>query len=271
MPTDAPIPVVFIHGLWMHASSWQPWVDRFTEVGYAPIAPGWPGDAETAEATRANPSALDNVGVSAVTEHFASAIAELPAPPIVVGHSFGGLIAQKLLGSGAARACVAIAPAQFRGVYKPPPLVQLKSVAPILSRPWLRGKTWSHTADSYHATFASAVDRAESDEIFANHVIPAPARPLFEAAIANFVPHSPAAVDLKAQRGPLLMMAGGQDRTVPQSTVEDAYKAQQRNSAPTELKVYPSRGHSAPADHGWSELATDALDFLSAHDCAPQT
>ncbi|MGV9711642.1 alpha/beta hydrolase [Gordonia sp. NPDC003424] len=262
-------PVVFVHGLWLHATSWQPWIDFFAGAGYAPIAPGWPGDAATPEETRANPSALNDVGVDAVTSHFEDVIADLPATPVVIGHSFGGLIAQRLHAGGFARACVAIAPAQFKGVLKPPPPVQLKSAWPILGHPGLRHKTWSHTPETFHTAFASAIDRAESDELYATYAIPAPGRPLFEAAFANFHRHSPASVDLDARVGPLLLMAGGQDRTVPQSTVEAAYKAQKRNPAPTELKIYPDRGHSAPADSGWHELATDALAFLTGQQISP--
>ncbi|MGK8525245.1 alpha/beta hydrolase [Nocardia asteroides] len=257
-------PVVFIHGLWMHSSSWAPWVELFDSAGYQAFAPGWPGDGETPEATRKDPAPLNNRGIAEVTEHYAAFIATLPAPPVVIGHSFGGLIAQKLLGDGSASACVAIAPAQFKGVLTLPP-VQLRNALPVLGRPWLRAKTWSHSADSYHRAFANAVPRAESDQLFEQFAIPAPARPLFQAGVANFVPRSEAAVRTRGERGPLLMIAGGLDRTVPEATVRSAYRIQRRNSAVTELVAFADRGHSMPADHGWRAVADTALRFLGEH------
>ncbi|WP_433662987.1 alpha/beta hydrolase [Nocardia sp. CA-128927] len=254
-------PVVFIHGLWMHSSSWGAWLDAFDRAGYQTFAPGWPGDAETADATRKNPAALNNRGIAEVTDHYARFIADLPMSPVVIGHSFGGLIAQKLLGSGSASGCIAINPAQFRGVLTLP-LAQIQSVLPILSKPWLRGKTWSHTSESYHRTFANGIPREESDKLFATHGIPAPARPLFQAGLANFAPNSEASVDTERERGPLLMLAGGRDRLVPEATVRSEYKIQRKNPGVTELVVFADRGHSMPADHGWREIADTALAFL---------
>ncbi|MFC9435072.1 alpha/beta hydrolase [Nocardia sp. NPDC057030] len=269
MPNPIARPVVFIHGLWMHSSSWGAWLDAFDRVGYQTFAPGWPGDAETADATRKNPGALNNRGIAEVTDHYAKFIADLPTPPVVIGHSFGGLIAQKLLGSGITAGCVAIAPAQFRGVLTLP-LAQIQSVLPILGKPWLRGKTWSHTPASYHRTFASEIPRAESDKLLATYGIPAPARPVFQGGLANFTPNSEAAVDTKRDRGPLLLLAGGRDRLVPEATVRFEYNIQRKNSGVTELVVFPDRGHSMPADHGWREIADTALDFLQRQNLSAQ-
>jgi pimeloyl-ACP methyl ester carboxylesterase len=260
--SSAPTPVVFIHGLWMHATSWTPWVDLFNAKGYAAAAPGWPGDSDTVEATRANRDALNNVGIAEVTSHYAALIKALPSAPIVIGHSFGGLIAEQLLGMGVTRGCVALSPAQFKGILALPP-AQLAAAFPILSKPWLRTKTWSHTADSYAKSFANGVSRAESDEIFAKYTIPAPCRPLFQASVANFAPHSPASVNSKATRGPLLLLGGSKDRTVPAATVKAAYKIQQKNPGVTELEILDGRAHSFPADSGWQEAADKALAFLA--------
>jgi pimeloyl-ACP methyl ester carboxylesterase len=257
-----PIPVVFVHGLWLHASSWTPWVDLFAARGYDPIAPGWPGDAPTAAETRANPDAVAGYGIADVTDHYSKIISGLSSPPVVIGHSFGGLIAQRLHGMGFTRACVVISPAQFKGNLVLPP-VQLRNAWPVLSHPGLRKKTWSHTPDSFAQAFANAVPRAESDQLFATYGIPSPARPLFQASAASFVPHSEASVDTKRERGPLLLIAGGKDRTVPEATTRAAYKIQQRNPGVTELKVFSDRGHSMGADAGWAEIAGTALDFLS--------
>ncbi|MFD4294461.1 alpha/beta hydrolase [Rhodococcus sp. NPDC058532] len=259
-----PIPVLFVHGLWMHASSWRPWLDLFADHGYVPIAPGWPGDGDTAEATRNDPGRLDGVGIAELTRHYRTVAEALPTQPIVVGHSFGGLIAQKLLGEGVVRGAVAIAPVQFKGVLRLPP-TQVRTVLPILRRPGLRTRTWSHTADTYHAGFASAVTREESDALFEAHSIPGPARPLFQAAFANIV-GGPTKIDTRSSRGPLLLVAGGADRMVPEPIVQSAYNIQRRNTGATEYRVLPDRGHSLAADRGWREVADLALDFLDRHD-----
>jgi pimeloyl-ACP methyl ester carboxylesterase len=262
VPDPAAVPVVFIHGLWLHATSWTPWVDLFAARGFDPVAPGWPGDAATAAETRANPDAVAGFGIADVTDHYSKIISALPSPPVVVGHSFGGLIAQRLHGLGFSRACVALAPAQFKGNLALPP-AQLKTAWPVLSRPGLRTKTWSHTADSFAKGFANAIPREESDALYETFSIPSPARPLFQAGLANFTPHSEASVDTKRERGPLLLLAGGLDRTVPEATVKAAYKIQSRNPGITELKTFPDRAHSMGADSGWAEIAETALDFLA--------
>ncbi len=267
--SDEPIPVVFVHGLWMHSTSWDNWIEEFTGHGYAPVAPPWPGDADTAAQTREHPEALNNRGLAEITAGYAEVIASLAAKPVVIGHSFGGLIAEKLHSTGVSRACVAISPAQFKGILGLP-LAQLQSAFPILSKPALRTKTWSHTADSFAKNFASAVPREESDEIFEKYAIPGPGRPLFQAGLANFTPKSEAAVDTTHERGPLLMIGAGLDRTVPAATVRAAYKIQtKKNTGVTELKIFPDRGHSLPVDHGWREIAETALSFLDRTGNAP--
>ncbi|MFB8009065.1 alpha/beta hydrolase [Nocardia sp. NPDC056000] len=262
-------PIIFVHGLWMHSDSWTPWLEYFDRAGFATVAPGWPGDGPDPGSTRANPDAIANRGIAEITDQYAKYIADLPAPPIVIGHSFGGLIAQRLLAQGSAIGCVAIAPAQFKGVYALPP-AQLRSAGPILAQPWLRSKTWSHTADSYHRFFANSVPRAESDQLFAQYAIPAPVKPLFQAALANVSPKSEATVDVLAPRGPLLLIAGTEDRTVPAAIVQSEYTLQQKNSGITEFKLLEGRCHSMAADHGWHSVADLALEFLSDQKLAPQ-
>ncbi|GAA4479168.1 alpha/beta fold hydrolase [Rhodococcus olei] len=263
-----PRPVVFVHGLWMHTSSWQPWLDLFSARGYIPIAPGWPGDGDTVAATREHPEKLAGVGLAEIAQHYRRVVEALPGRPLVVGHSFGGLIVQKLLGDRLVAGAVAIAPAQFKGVFRVPS-AQLQSVAPILSRPGLRKKTWSHTPDTYHRTFANAVSREESDAIFEAHTVPGPARPLFQAALAN-VAGGPAKVDTRTARGPLLLVAGGADRMVPEAIVRSEYNIQRRNTGATEFSVLPDRGHSLTVDERWREVADLALDFLDRHELGPE-
>jgi pimeloyl-ACP methyl ester carboxylesterase len=257
------IHVVFIHGLWMHASSWTPWQELFEKNGYVTSAPRWPGEAETVAATRADPSAMNGIGIADVTAHFAGVIDSLPARPVVIGHSFGGLVAEQLHANGKARACVALAPTQFKGILGLP-LAQLESALPVLSRPWLRNKTWSHTHDSNAKNFANGVSREESDQLYDRFAIPAPCRPLFQAGLANVTPRSPASVATGSERGPLLFIAGSVDRTVPASTVQAAYGIQRgHNSGVTEIMVLDKRGHSFPADSTWRPAADAALEFLS--------
>jgi non-heme chloroperoxidase len=267
----APVPVVFVHGLWMHATSWDPWIALFDEAGYDAVAPTWPGEAATVEETRAHADAMAGVGVGEVVDRYREVIAGLPTKPVVIGHSFGGLVVQQLLGMGLATGAVALCPAQMRGVLKVP-LTQLASNWPVLSRPGLRKKTWAHTADSYHRSFASAVPKAESDDVFGKYVIPAPGRPLFQAGLANLqgAKSSSTAVDTGAARGPLLMIAGGADRTVPESVVRSAYAKQKKGPGVTEFLSFPGRGHSLPADSGWRDVANAALDFLERNNLSPR-
>jgi non-heme chloroperoxidase len=262
MNTPGPTPVVFVHGLWMHASSWQNWLTLFAEHGYQPIAPSWPGDAATVAATRARPEAVADRGITEITTQYAQVIADLPTKPIIVGHSFGGLIAQRLVGMGLARGCVVISPAQFKGILGLP-LAQLQSALPVLSRPGLLHKTWSHTPDSFAKAFANGVSRAESDRLYDAWTIPGPCRPLFQAGLANFTPNSEAVVDTRRARGPLLLIGGGEDRTVPAATVRAAHKIQSKNAGVTELKIFADRGHSMIIDDGWRDIADTALNFLA--------
>jgi pimeloyl-ACP methyl ester carboxylesterase len=256
-------PVVFVHGLWLHASSWDPWLDLFREAGYAPVAPGWPGDGDTVELSRANPSAIANRGVNEVTEHYAGIIGGLDAPPIIIGHSFGGMIAEKLLGQDLGAAAIAIDAAQIKGVL-PLPLSSLRATLPVFKNPANIHHAVSLTADEFRYSFGNAVSPEESDELYKRHTIPAPGRPLFEAAAANFSLHSPmkVATDNEA-RGPLLLIMGGQDHTVPEAITKATLKQYRGSSAVTELLEFPDRGHSLTIDSGWREVAQGCLDWLA--------
>ncbi|MEV6923366.1 alpha/beta hydrolase [Dactylosporangium sp. NPDC051485] len=259
---QSPIPVVFIHGLWLHASSWGPWLDLFRDAGYAPVAPGWPGDAATVELSRANPDAIANRGINEVTDHYAGIIGELAQPPILIGHSFGGMIAEKLLGQNHGAAAIAIDAAQIKGVL-PLPLSSLRATLPVFKNPANIHHAVSLTADQFRYSFGNAVSAEESDELYQRWTIPAPGRPLFEAAVANFSPHSPAKVDTdNAERGPLLLAMGGRDHTVPEA-ITKATLGQYRNSdAVTDLIEFPDRGHSLTIDSGWRDIAESCLDWL---------
>ena len=239
-------PAVFIHGLWLHATSWRPWLDLFAQRGYDPVAPGWPHEPETVEQARAQPDA----------------VAGLAEPPVIIGHSFGGLIAQKLLGRNLGAAAVAIDPAQIRGVLVLPP-AQLRASGVVLGNPANAKRSVSLSAAQFRYGFGNTLSRDESDLLHEKWTIPSPGRPLFEAATANFVAHSPAAVDTRnARRGPLLLISGGKDHTVPDSVTRSTFKQYRHSSAVTELKQFPDRGHSLVIDNGWREVADAALAWL---------
>jgi len=261
MTATAKTPVVFIHGLWMHTSSWDRWVALFNDNGYDAINPGWPGDGSTAAEQRANGDRVAGVGVQQVTDHYAQIIRSLPAKPIVIGHSFGGLIAQKLLAEGLAVAAVAIDPAQFRGVL-PLPFAQLKSALPVLSHPSKKKTSNQPTKKQFHSGFANSLSQAESDALYDQFVVPSPGLPLFEAASSNFNKRTAASVKVNAKRGPLLLTAGGKDNTAPEVVTRASYKQYASNPSVTELAVFPDRAHSLAIDAGWREVADTALAFL---------
>jgi non-heme chloroperoxidase len=266
-PTQATggVPVVFIHGLWLHASSWQPWMDLFQARGYAPSAPGWPREAGTVALARTTGADVAGIGIDDLTQHFAGIIEELEQPPVIVGHSFGGLITQKLLGMGLGRAGVAIDPAQVKGV-KPLPFAQLRSGFPVLGRPGNRKRAVSLTAAQFRYGFGNALAVEESDELHARLTIPSPGRPLFEAAFANFSKHSPAQVDTsRTNRGPLLLVSGQEDHTVPDVITRATYKLYGDSAATTDLKQFADRGHSLTVDTGWREVADYVLGWLADH------
>ncbi|MFC7907298.1 alpha/beta hydrolase [Streptomyces nigra] len=255
-------PLVLIHGLWLHASSWQPWADLATERGYAPLAPGWPGEAATVAEARRHPEAVAGLGIDDVTDHYTGIIRSLDAPPVLIGHSFGGLIAQKLLGKGLARAAVAVDPAQIKGVRALPP-AQLRAGFPVLGNPANRKRSASLTPAQFRFGFGNALEPAESDALHERFTIPSPGRPLFEAAFAAFTRHSPAEVATRnPDRGPLLLISGQADHTVPDVVTRAAYKLYGDSPAVTELKQFPDRGHSLTVDHGWRAVAEYALDWL---------
>jgi alpha-beta hydrolase superfamily lysophospholipase len=258
-------PVVFIHGLWLHASSWNPWLELFRDAGYDPIAPGWPGEPDTVEEARANADLVANIGIDDVAGHFASIIEGLNAPPVIIGHSFGGLIAEKLLGQNYGAAAVAIDPAQIKGVL-PLPLAQLRAGLPALGNPANLHRAVSLTKKEFRFGFGNAVPEEESDALFEKWTIPSPARPLFQAAAANFVMHSQAKVATDNQtRGPLLLISGLEDHTVPDVTTRSTLKQYRDSAAITELKQFEGRGHSLTVDAGWKEVADEVLDWLKTN------
>ncbi|WP_331740119.1 alpha/beta hydrolase (plasmid) [Streptomyces sp. NBC_00015] len=261
--------VVFIHGLWIHSVSWLPWRQLFEDRGYHTLAPHWPGDRDTVAATRADTGRLLDVGVDEITDSYAEVVKDLPNAPIVVGHSFGGLIAQKLLDRGLAAGAVCLSPAPIKGV-RAVPLSLLRSSFPVLRSPANKRRTVSLTERQFAYAFGNAISSEESEQLYNELTIPSPGRPLFEASTANFRKTAPTAVDThRGDRGPLLLIAAGQDHTVPSVVVRGAHQLYVRQGAPADLRTYEDRGHSAPFDHGWLQIAEDTLAWLGEHDLKP--
>jgi pimeloyl-ACP methyl ester carboxylesterase len=255
-------PVVFIHGLWLLPSSWDRWATLFAEAGYAPLTPGWPDDPETVEQANAAPGVFAHKTVGQVADHFADVIAGLKRKPALIGHSFGGLLAQILAGRGVAKATVAIDPAPFRGVL-PLPISALRSASPVLGNPANRNRAVPLTYDQFRYGFANAVDEAEAKQLYASYAVPASGAPLFQAATANLNPWTEAKVKTRgSDRGPLLIVSGEKDHTVPPAIANASFKRQQRNKGVTELAEIPGRGHALTIDSGWQEVAGRALAFV---------
>jgi len=256
--------IVFVHGLWLHGESWKPWMDFFRQQGYDVIAASWPGDADTTESTRGRPEAVAGYGVREIADHIAGQIKSLGVKPILIGHSFGGLLVQNLLGRDLAAAAVAIDPAPIKGVPELP-LSALKSSFPVLGNPFNLNRAVSLTEEQFRFGFTNAVSEAEAKELYAKYAMPAPGRPLFQAATATFNPNSATKVNLgNARRGPLLLISGSADNTVPPVLVKSALKAYGKSQAVTEYKEFANRGHSLTIDSGWRELAEYILGWLHA-------
>jgi pimeloyl-ACP methyl ester carboxylesterase len=255
-------PVLFIHGLWLHSTSWAAWEENFQDAGYAASSPPWPGEPSSVETARARPESVADVGIDAVTEAMAGVIDAMESPPILVGHSFGGMIVEKLLGQGKGVAGIAIDAAQIKGVL-PVPLSSLKATLPVFKNPANKHRAVMLTSEQFRYAFGNALDPEESAALYDRWAVPAPGRPLFEAATANFSPHSPDKVDTANQdRGPLLLIMGGRDHTVPEAITQSTLKQYRHSTAVTELVEFEDRGHSLTIDHGWHEVAAACLKWL---------
>jgi pimeloyl-ACP methyl ester carboxylesterase len=255
-------PVVFIHGLWLLPSSWDRWAAVFEEAGYTPLTPGWPDDPQTVEEAKADPEVFAHKSVGQVADHFGEVIGTLEKKPALIGHSFGGLLAQILAGRGLSAASVAIDPAPFRGVL-PLPISALKSARPVLGNPANRNRAVPLTYEQFRFGFANAVSEDEAKELYSTFAVPASGVPIFQAATANLNPWTEAKVNSKnPDRGALLIISGEKDHTVPWAIANAAYKKQARNESVTEITEIPNRGHALTIDHGWREVADTALRFI---------
>src|SRR5436190_3832150 len=255
-------PVVFIHGLWLLPSSWDRWAAVFEEAGYAPVTPVWPDDPETVEQARANPEVFARKTIGQIADHTAEVIAAVNKKPPVMGHSTGGLLAQMIADRGLSAATVAIDPGPFRGVL-PLPISALRSAMPVLKNPLNRGRAVTLTLDQFKYGWANALGAEEAKQLYETYHVAAPGVALMQMANANLNPLTEAKLDPKnPNRGPLLIIDGEKDHTVPWAIANASYKRQRRNEAVTEIKKIPNRGHSLTIDSGWRQVAETALEFV---------
>lgn len=255
-------PVVFIHGLWLLPGSWAKWADFFRQAGYAPLTPDWPDDPETVEEARANPGLLAKKTLKQIADHTAEVVNALDRKPVLVGHSTGGLLAEMLAGKGLSAATVAIDPGIFRGVL-PLPASVLKGVGPFLINPLTRGRAITLTFDQFIYGWANALDEKEARKLYDTYHVAGSGLALMQMGNANLNPWTEAKANTKnPDRGPLLIIDGEKDHTVPWALANAAYKRQRHNPAVTEIAKMPNRGHSLAIDHAWSEVAQTTLDFV---------
>ncbi len=255
-------PVVFIHGLWLLPSSWDGWAGLFDEAGYAAVTPVWPDDPETVEEARSNPDVFAKKTLAQIADHTVGVINKLNKKPAVMGHSTGGLLAQIIAGRGLSAATVAIDPGPFRGVL-PLPVAALRSAKPVLANPLNRGRAVTLTLDQFKYGWANALSEAEAKQLYETYHVAAPGVALMQMANANLNPWTEAKADTKnPDRGPLLIIDGEKDHTVPWAIANASFKRQRRNEGVTEIKMIPNRGHSLTIDSGWREVAETALAFV---------
>ena len=258
-------PVVFIHGLWLLPSSWDRWAEVFAQAGYAPVLAPWPDDPETVQEANAHPEVFAGKTVGQIADAIGALIAKLDKKPAIVGHSFGGLLTQILAGRGLSAASVSISPAPFRGVL-PLPISALKSSSPVLSNPANRNRAVPLTYEQFRYAFANAVGEDEAKELYNTYAVPAAGIPLFQAATANLNPWTEVKVNSKnPERGPMLIVSGEKDHTVPWAISNAAYKKQKRNEGATEIVAVDNRGHALTIDGGWREVCDLSLAFVKRY------
>ena len=262
-------PVAFIHGLWLLPNSWDAWRSHFEDLGYSTLAPGWPDDPDTVEQALANPDAFAGKSINDICVHLAEVVKGLNRTPIIIGHSFGGLLTLKLAGLGYATASVAISPAPHRGVL-PLPIAALKSAFPVLRNPANKDRAIRLTYDQFRFGFANELSEEEAKALYDKYSVAGAGKVLFQAAFANINPATEATVVKDhPDRGPMLIISADNDHTVPWAIANAAYKRQAKNPDPTEIVKIPGRGHSLTIDSGWRDVADAADAFLHRNDLKP--
>jgi pimeloyl-ACP methyl ester carboxylesterase len=256
-------PIVFVHGLWVLAESWLPWREYAEQRGHPTIAVDWPGDPTSVEDARRDPRTFIGQSIGTAAHHLAEVVAGLSTPPVLIGHSFGGQLAEIVAGRGVAAATVSIDRAPGRGIL-PLPAATLRSSYPVLGNPLNVRRAVTLTYPQFRYSFANAVSEAEARDLYDAHHVAAPGLPFFQAAVANLNPVSETRTDVRNRdRGPMLLIAATEDHTAPPAIARAAYRRQRLNPAPTEFVEMSGRGHSLVFDSGWRDVADTALAFLS--------
>jgi non-heme chloroperoxidase len=254
--------VLFIHGLWLLPSSWERWATLFQGAGYSVLTPGWPDDPESVQEANAEPDVFAHKTIGQVADHFSELVGDLKVKPAVIGHSLGGLVTEIIAGRGLAAVSIAISPAPFRGVL-PLPISELRSSAPVLRNPANRNRAVPLTYEQFRYAFANAVSEDEARQLYDTFAVPTPGAPLFQSASANLNPWTEAKVNTRnPDRGPLLIISGQNDHTVPWAVANASFKKEKRNEGVTEIVNIPDRGHSLTIDGGWKTVAETALTFV---------
>ena len=260
--TSGKQPVAFVHGLWLLPNSWDRWVKLFEKAGYVALTPGWPDDPDTTADAKAHPEVFAGKSIGQIADHVGGVLSGLDKRPAVIGHSFGGLLTEIVAGRGLSAASVAISPAPHRGVL-PLPISALRVASVVVKNPKNRHRAVPLTSDQFRYGFANAVDEDEAKELYASYSVPGTGEVLFQAAAANLNPWSEDKVDTKnPDRGPMLIVSGEKDHTVPWAIANSSYKRERHNKDVTEIEKIDGRGHSLTIDHGWKEVAEKALAFV---------
>ena len=255
-------PIVLIHGMWMTPLSWEHWAGRYREGGHQVLAPAWPGLDREPEELRGDPSPLRGLSIPDIVDHYAEVIRGLDEPPVIIGHSFGGLITQLLLDRGLGAAGVTLGTAAPKGVLKLP-YSTLRAAWPALKSPGNRKKEVLLTRGQFHWCFTNALSREASDGVYRRYYIPGSGRPFFQAGYANFNPNAVTKVNYRnPERPPLLLLTGTEDRICPPSVNVANFKKQRQAPAATEHREYPGRCHF-PGQNGWEEVADYALSWTT--------
>jgi pimeloyl-ACP methyl ester carboxylesterase len=256
--------ILFIHGGWVTRASWDPFISFFEARGYRCLAPAWPGKDRSVEAIRTDPSPLAGLGIGEIVDHYDRIVRALDEPPILIGHSFGGLFVQLLLDRGLGTAGVAIDSAPPRGVFAFEP-TSLLSLGRILLIPfgWRRVVRWTFTEFRYAFVHTMRLDEARA--LWEAQIVPDSGRPFFQSAFSAFDRSSPAQVDFaNPDRPPLLLIAGEADRAIPPAVVRRTFRAYRASTARTELRTFPGRTHWLIAQDGWEEVAGSCLDWIGS-------
>jgi pimeloyl-ACP methyl ester carboxylesterase len=262
-------PIVLVHGLWLSPRSWEGWKARFEERGREVLAPAWPRMQDEVEDVRRDPSPMNELGVAEIVDHYDTIIRGLPTPPVIVGHSFGGLVTELLLDRDLGTAGVALSPAPVKGVLRLPP-AQLRAAFPVLGNPANRKRTVELTPKQFHYAFTNTMTDEESNAAYDRYQVPGPGRVLFQAAFANVNPRAATKLDFhKDDRAPLLVIGNDQDHTVPASVSREAAKRLGKSKAVVDYKEFAGRPHFTAGAPGWEAVADYALDWADRQTGAP--